>query len=72
MLSIVMWLVTFVAFQEDLKCQNIINLLIQTLYKSLKLAQEFLYDWFLDKRSVGIQALQFLFQIPWLKYFKAI
>ena len=51
-----MWLVTFVTFQEDLKCHNIINLLIQTLYKPIKLAQEFLYDWFLDKRSVSIQA----------------
>ena len=33
------WLVTF---QEDLKCHNIINLLIPTLYKPIKLAQEFL------------------------------
>ena len=55
MLSIVMWLVTFVTFQEDLKCHNIINLLIQALYKPIKLAQKFLYDWFQDKRFVTLQ-----------------
>ena len=55
MLSIVMWLVTFVTFQEDLKCHNIINLLIPALYKPIKLAQKFLYDWFQDKRFVTLQ-----------------